>query len=155
METPLPTIDSLMAEIRVGRQAIFDRNLEIYAYELLYRQVDGEETQQGDSASANTILNTFMEFGVNKIAGDKKVFINLTRRFFTELEPINLPKNRTVLEILEDIPVDDKLIEKVKFLLLILAHSLWGPDRCYTNCPKQSSGRTCIQMRHSWSVPLM
>jgi len=112
-----PQLEDFMFEIRVGRQAIFDRNLDIYAYELLYRPAGNTKTKhQGDSASANTMLNTFMEVGLDKIAGNKKVFINLTRRFFTELNPTHLPKDRVVLEILEDIPVDEALLKKIKEL---------------------------------------
>lgn len=108
------TFKNSMLEVRVGRQAIFDRNLDVHAYELLYRCC-GESTQQfsGDYASANTLLNTFMEVGLDKIAGDKPVFVNLTQRFFTELDPISIPKNRVVLEILEDIPVNQQLIAKI------------------------------------------
>jgi EAL and modified HD-GYP domain-containing signal transduction protein len=104
---------------RVGRQAIFDRQLQVHAYELLYRRSTEDQTAvftDGNMASSRTILDTFLDLGIERIAGPHRVFINLTRAFFTDLPPIPLDRRRIVLELLEDIEVDDLLISAVKTL---------------------------------------
>lgn len=104
---------------RVGRQAIFDRQLQVHAYELLYRRATADDTavfDDGNMASSRTILDTFLDLGIERIAGPHRVFINLTRAFFTDLPPIPLDRRRIVLELLEDTEVDDALVQSVATL---------------------------------------
>ncbi|MCB1643177.1 MAG: HDOD domain-containing protein, partial [Xanthomonadales bacterium] len=97
--------------IQVGRQAIFDRELEVFAYELLYRDAGGRcSFTDGDMASSLTVLNAFMEIGLDRITGPYKAFINLTRPFFVDMPPIPFSRDRVVLEILEDVNVDEELL---------------------------------------------
>ena len=106
------TASSRSAEtIQVGRQAIFDRELKVFAYELLYRDAGGRcSFTDGDMASSLTLLNAFMEIGLDRITGPYKAFINLTRPFFVDMPPIPFNPDRVVLEILEDVNVDEELL---------------------------------------------
>ncbi|OOZ37402.1 EAL and HDOD domain-containing protein [Solemya velesiana gill symbiont] len=101
-----------MENFFIGRQAIFDRGMKVFAYELLYRDNQGRsvESLDGDQASSLVILNSFAEIGLERMVGSARAFINLTRNFFVEEPPIPFDKSRILLEILEDIPVDDSLI---------------------------------------------
>lgn len=109
--------DSQVSVVRVGRQAIFDRDLNVYAYELLYRGTPSANSEfDGDVATSSTLLNSFMNIGIDRLTGGRPAFINLTRSFFTEFPSIPFDKDQVVLEILEDIPVDEKLIQAVKNL---------------------------------------
>ncbi len=111
--SPPRTVDSL-DPIQIGRQAIFDRDLGVYAYELLYRDAQGHNTMSdGDRASSLTLLNAFMEIGLDRIVGPHKAFINLTRHFFVDLPPIPFAPERVVFEVLEDIYVDDRLLTRL------------------------------------------
>ena len=107
-----------MQQIFVGRQAIFDRALRVHAYELLYREglEPAAAIRDGDQASSRVILNAFMEIGLQRIAGDKKVFINLTRSFFVDHPSIPFDRERVVLELLEDLEIDQTLIDRVAAL---------------------------------------
>ena len=102
-----------MKEIYIGRQPIYDCNLQLFAYELLYR-ANSEQNSAGDIdhdlATAQVVLNAFLEFGLWKLVGDKLAFINLPRSFIEGDLPLPFPKEHVVLEILEDIKVDDRLI---------------------------------------------
>jgi len=98
--------------IQIGRQAIFDRDLGVHAYELLYRDANGHNTMSdGDQASSLTLLNAFMEIGLDRIVGPHKAFINLTRHFFVDMPPIPFSPDRVVFEVLEDVEVDDVLLD--------------------------------------------
>lgn len=104
-----------MSDIFIGRQPIYDRKLGVYAYELLFRseQSNAADITDGDKATSDVIVNAFLEIGLDNIVNKRKAFINLTRSFFVNHQTISLPKDRVVLELLEDIEADDEVIEGV------------------------------------------
>ena len=73
-----------MSDIYIGRQPIYDRKLGVYAYELLFRAASDNSAKftDGDQATSDVIVNTFLEIGLDNIVGDRLAFINLTRAFF-------------------------------------------------------------------------
>ncbi|TWU04979.1 EAL and HDOD domain-containing protein [Stieleria varia] len=99
----------------VGRQPIFSSSLDVYGYELLFRS--GEENSarfcEGDRATANVILNTFTDIGLETLAGSKCAFINLTRNLLLARHLSCLPADRVVLEVLEDIQPDRHVLAAV------------------------------------------
>lgn len=107
-----------MQDIFIGRQPIFDRNLEVYAYELLFRSGTQNQagTFDGDQATSQVIVNAFIEIGLDQIVGSHLAFINLTRSFVTSTTTLPFPKDRVVLEILEDIHPDAEVIEGARNL---------------------------------------
>lgn len=109
-----------MAEIFIGRQPIFDKNLDVYAYELLFRQGGGSlsaEVIDGDSATSQVLMNCFVEIGLENIVGRHKAFINLTSTFLSNTDLITVvPPSQLVLEVLEDIEPTDKIINALKTL---------------------------------------
>lgn len=102
-----------MSDIYIARQPIYDCDLNVYAYELLFRDNDINRAGivDGDQATSDVIVNTFMEIGLNNIVGDRLAFINLTRSFIVDERPVSLPRDRVVLELLEDIDPDEEVIE--------------------------------------------
>ena len=104
-----------MSELLVGRQPIFNRSMEVYAYELLYRSDQNNQAvfNDGDQATMQVILNSLVEIGLENIVGDSWAFINLTRNFLLGKYPIPLPANRVVLEVLEDVKSDCELVKAV------------------------------------------
>ena len=107
-----------MDDIFIGRQPIYDRDLSVYAYELLFRAAPDNTARfsDGDQATSNVIVNTFMEIGLDNIVGQRLAFINLTRSFLVEQDNICLPRERVVLELLEHIEPDAEVIEGIKRL---------------------------------------
>ena len=109
-----------MTEIYVGRQPIYDRNLDVYGCELLFRNSDNNAVSfdeiTPDGATSTTIINSFFEFGLDKLVGDGLAFINLTEKFLLEDDALPIEPSQVVLEILEDIPVNDELIKSVERL---------------------------------------
>lgn len=89
----------------VGRQAIFDRQKEVFAYELLYRDSHANSAQvvDGDEATALVMVNTFLELGIDQIIGSAQAFINLTGHFFLSHQYEVLPVQKVILEVLETI----------------------------------------------------
>lgn len=107
----------VLQDIFVGRQPIFDRNLECYAYELLYRAGDAAQAGVRDGNQATSqVYNAFLEIGLDKLVGKRLAFINLTRDFLLSDYTAVIPPHRAVLEILEDVEIDDRLIQAVRRL---------------------------------------
>lgn len=109
-----------MKNVFVGRQPIFDKKLNVFAYELLFRSAEARNDStamiDGDTATTQTIINTFVEIGLEKMVRDKYAAINLTESFFLNPDKIPFPKEQVILEVLEDIPVTKELVEAVGIL---------------------------------------
>ena len=109
-----------MSNVYVGRQPIYNANLGVYGYELLFRSGQQNAAVIGnisaDGATSTTIINTFLEIGLEKLVGKRFAFINLTEQFLMDENALPISHEQVVLEVLEDIPVDAKLLEALKRL---------------------------------------
>jgi c-di-GMP-related signal transduction protein len=101
-------------EVFVARQPVFDRQRQIYGYELLYRsdpsinQFDGTEA---GSATRQVISSTLLSVGLEKILGGKKAFLNFNEHLLRDGIHQNLPPEATVIEILESVEPTASLLE--------------------------------------------
>jgi c-di-GMP phosphodiesterase len=110
----------------IARQAIFDKDLNVYAYELLFRR-DNQQIHSGvddafgdafgDVATSQVINYTFMELGIERVIGNHLAFVNLTRSFILTDDPLPFAHDRVVLEILENVVPDDELIVAIQKLV--------------------------------------
>jgi c-di-GMP-related signal transduction protein len=109
----------VVREVYVGRQPIFDRSLSVLGYELLFR--DGPSATHassvGDRATGRVIVNTFAEFGLERLVGTKLAFVNMTRPFLVGTLPLPFAAEEVVLEILGNITVDDDLLAGLQRLI--------------------------------------
>jgi len=104
-----------MENFYIGRQPILDKNNNIYAYELLFRDSSTNAANFKDAryAISRTILNAIDKFGIENILNTAKGFINVNEDFlFSDIIDI-LDKNRFVFEILETSKVDNDFIKRV------------------------------------------
>lgn len=101
-----------------ARQPILDRNKELYAYELLFR--DGLENSfpdiDGDEATSRMVEGSQFSFGLEDFLGDKPGFINFTLDTLTKKYPTMLPKKQVVVEILETIQPGKRLLAECQAL---------------------------------------
>jgi c-di-GMP phosphodiesterase len=106
------------AEILIGRQPIFNRQLSVVGYELLFRS--GAENHAGvhdaEEATATVVMGALTEIGLERLVAGSAAWINVSREFvlggFVEAMPASL----TVLEVLEDQVIDDELINALRAL---------------------------------------
>ena len=99
-------------QIYVARQPIFDRDGQVYAYELLYRSsLDNYFSHHdGDAASSSVINNSMFGFGLASLTGGKTAFINLTRTVLLKEWITVIPKELVAVEILETVEPDVDVI---------------------------------------------
>ncbi len=97
----------------VGRQPIYGSDVDVFAYELLYRGGDSNAANfaDGDAATASVMLNTMLEIGLEQIVGSKLAFINMTSNLILGKLCETLPKTQVVLEILENVEPTPEIIE--------------------------------------------
>jgi EAL and modified HD-GYP domain-containing signal transduction protein len=99
----------------VARQPIFDKQNEVYAYELLYRndRVKNayDETIDADRASTKTIINSFVEIGLDRLTNGRRAFVNFTEKLLLDNVPALLPPQFLVVEVLENIKPTAEVLE--------------------------------------------
>lgn len=102
----------------LARQPIFDRNKNVVAHELLFRNSDNNFYGEvdGNEATLQIIANSFYEFDFKSVSDEKKVFINFTKELITEEIATILSCDDVVIEILETVEPTDEIIKSCKKL---------------------------------------
>jgi c-di-GMP-related signal transduction protein len=97
----------------VARQAILNRQKELYAYELLFRsnlEQNSFDGKDSSSATSQVISNTLFSAGLEGILAGKKGFINFDKVLLIKGAFSILPKETLVIEILESVEPDEELV---------------------------------------------
>lgn len=105
-------------DIFVARQPIFTKNEHIFAFELLYRDsgTNAFPVVDGDLATLEVLIHSFLTIGMNNLAGEKLCFINFTENLLDNTVFDKIPPKRIVVEVLEDIPITPSIIQKLKYI---------------------------------------
>jgi c-di-GMP-related signal transduction protein len=100
-------------EVFVARQPIFNTKEEVFAYELLYRssQVNEFPIINGDQATADVIINSFLNIGIDRLSEGKPCFINFTENLLKLRLPTYFRPREIVVEILETVEPSSYLID--------------------------------------------
>src|SRR6185295_9814422 len=107
-----------MTEPHLARQAVFDRHLGVFGYEILIR--DGDEDllvgPSPDRAGAKLIEHSINTVGLSGLTQGKKGFFNVTRRMLAEDLAVLLPPQQSVIEILHTLEPDDAVVARCREL---------------------------------------
>lgn len=105
-------------EVFVARQPIFTKTKEIFAYELLYRNNNENRFPEinGDVATTDVIINSFINIGINELSNGKPCFINFTEKLLQQSLPTYFQPNEIVVEILETVELNQELLDICKEL---------------------------------------
>jgi len=104
-----------MQDFLIGRQQIFDRDLKVFAYELLFRDASGRGLKHFEPSemSNQVIVNSLLEKGLERVVGPHRAFINFARENLLGGTAMLLPKDKVVIEVLESVEVDDAVVQTV------------------------------------------
>jgi c-di-GMP phosphodiesterase len=108
-----------MQEIYIARQPIYDRQLDLVAYELLYRDADylrNGKAVENPHTSTELLINTFMELGLENIVGSNPAFIRMTRDYLRNDQRIPMTTEQVVLEVSVAEPPDEALCAGLKHI---------------------------------------
>ncbi|MCC5792724.1 MAG: HDOD domain-containing protein [Legionellaceae bacterium] len=103
--------------ILFARQEIFDLRARVVGYEILYRQHSAEaallpqgDVLAGDQATSAVVANLFTNIDLDVVLAGHPAYINFTRNNLLQKIPLMLPKERIVIEVLEDMLIDEQLL---------------------------------------------
>jgi c-di-GMP phosphodiesterase len=112
--TPEPAEDS----VHLGRQPVFDSELDVVGYELLFRRsvANAADVRDPEEATADVVVKTFADFGLDTVVGHKLAFVNLPEGFLAGRHPLPFAPERVVLEVLEDVVADPEILDGMRRL---------------------------------------
>lgn len=90
-----------LVDIYLGRQPIFDVNMRVYAYELLFRSGSEQNHAQilgADNATAQVMMNLFGDLGLKEVVGEHKAFINFTEGLLLRENRPFFPRKQVMIE---------------------------------------------------------
>jgi c-di-GMP-related signal transduction protein len=119
MSVMTPTQPSSISDVFIGRQPIFDRDKNVFGYELLYRsgsKTNAYACDDGDRASRSVMHGGLNVVGLNDLVGHRRAFINITRKLLINEEYAMLPAQTAVIELLETVEPDDEVVNACKAL---------------------------------------
>ena len=105
-------------DVYVARQAIFNINKEVIAYELLFRNSNSNKFVfiENSNPTLDVIRNSFSVIGLDKITEGKRAFINFDEELIKSGLIETFPKDFIAIEILETVKPDARVIECCKSL---------------------------------------
>jgi EAL and modified HD-GYP domain-containing signal transduction protein len=102
----------------VARQAILDRNKNLYSYELLFR--DGKSNCfpdiSPDVATSKILANSHLSLGLDELTDGKLAFINFHEDTLLNKFPTSLEPNKVVIEIVETVKLSPELVDACKYI---------------------------------------
>ncbi len=122
-----------MSEVYVARQPIFDRNLQVVGYELLFRDAQGNRADDDDDEAATAvILSALTEIGLKRIVGLRQPWIRVSPQLLGSGLAELLPQ-RAVLEIAADQAADGEFVNLIDELkrngnLVAIDHFRYTPE---------------------------
>lgn len=105
-------------EVYLGRLPILDNKQNLVAYELLFRsdQHNVVTITDNSAASANVIIDTYGQLGIENVIGKRRGFIKVDDKLLLNDTICMLPKKHVVLEILRSVDINDEIIQRCSFL---------------------------------------
>ena len=102
----------------IARQPIFDTQLRVSAYELLFRSSleNSFSAVDGDAATKQVMANSVLLFGIDSMMGQARAFINFTRNLLLKNFALTLPRDRVVIEILENVEPEPEIVRACQAL---------------------------------------
>lgn len=102
----------------IARQPIFDKKMNLYGYELLFRS----ELENNSFGNANatvataTVMGGLFEKGIEQIVDRKRAFVNFDYKFLLSdsIELIN--PDVLIIEVLESVKADKLLVDRLRYL---------------------------------------
>jgi c-di-GMP-related signal transduction protein len=112
-----PLLLSRIKNVYLARQPIFDKKEKVVGYELLFRSgFDNayDNITDGDYASSSTLMNSFVNFGLDVLTEGKPAFINFTKKLLLDETASLFPREWLTIEILETIAPDKDVVDSCR-----------------------------------------
>lgn len=103
----------------VARQPVYDRDRNVVAYELLFR--DGADATaasvvDAQAATGEAALTAMADIGLDMLVGGRRALVNVSRSFLLGEQVLALPPDRVGLEVLESVEPDAEVMARLRDL---------------------------------------
>jgi EAL and modified HD-GYP domain-containing signal transduction protein len=103
----------------VARQPVYDRDRNVVAYELLFR--DGADATtasvvDAQAATGEAALTAMADIGLDMLVGGRRALVNVSRSFLLGEQVLALPPDRVGLEVLESVEPDAEVMARLREL---------------------------------------
>lgn len=105
-------------KIFLARQAIYDINMSVVGYEVLYRSSDENryDPSVGEDKATYTVIQNISTFGLDELANSKDVYINFPQQSIENNIGTLLPRKTTIIEVLENVNPTEQVFESLVFI---------------------------------------
>jgi EAL and modified HD-GYP domain-containing signal transduction protein len=101
-------------EIFIGRQPILNADNELFAYELLYRDIEGDNLiPDNRSATASVLVHTLNQFGLKQLLGRFPAFIKVDSAFLMQDMIYTIPREQFVLSLFDTTVPSGAVLERI------------------------------------------
>ena len=106
-----------MKNVYLTRQSIVDKDLNICAFEILFRDMNNESVLGSNRyTSAAVISNVLNKFGTKKLLEDKRAFVKIDEKFLMNDIIFSVPKEFFIFDLLEHVSMNERVIERMQHL---------------------------------------
>ena len=100
--------------VYVARQPILDKDSNIFAYEILYRDSPKSSNIENDRyASAAVISSILNKFGTEQLLGNKRAFVKVDEKFLLNDIIYSIPKEFFVFSIFSHVAMTPRVVERI------------------------------------------
>lgn len=105
-------------DIFIARQGIYNADEEVVAYELLYRNSLKNNFNESieDEIATYKVIENISSFGLDILTDEKKAFINFPEELINKNIATLLPKEKVVIEILENVNPTKEVLDNLSEL---------------------------------------
>ncbi len=104
-------------DVFIGRQPIYNDNLGVYAYALLFRSQNKAPTSiNDDQATAQVVTDAFVELGIDKVVGRSRAAVIATESLLEAVPSLPIKAERLILVVPRSVPITEAYIQSVKSL---------------------------------------
>lgn len=100
-----------MEHICIGREPILDRDSNLCAYALLYK-----EDKANKYASASLVSSVLNKFGREALLGNKRAFVTIDEKFLMHDLMFSIPNKFFIFSLASEIEMSERVIERVEQL---------------------------------------
>jgi len=100
----------------VARQPIFDDAQKVFGYELFFRNGVEDYFNADQELASRSTVDSMLLFGLNTLCDGRYAFVNCTREVLLKDLVTLLPSHQTVVEILETVEPEDRVVAACKRL---------------------------------------
>lgn len=104
-------------DVFIGRQPIYNDNLGVYAYALLFRSQNTAPTSiDDDKATAQVVTDAFVELGIDKVVGTSRAAVIATESLLKAVPSLPVNAERLILVVPRFAHITEPYIESIKSL---------------------------------------